>query len=165
MQEEFLENVRNLIKEGENKALLVSATGTGKTYASAFAVKDFKPKKFLFLVHREQIAKQAISSYKKVFSNEDYKFGLLSGNSKDISKDYLFSTIQTMSNDFGEINYSSFDRDEFDYIVIDEVHKAGASSYIKILNYFTPKFWLGMTASPDRTEGLIFMSYLIIICL
>lgn len=149
MQKRFLSNIRELIKNNQTRALLVSATGTGKTYASAFAVKDFEPKKFLFLVHREQIAKQSINTYKKVFKDEDEKFGLLSGNSKDMSKDYLFSTIQTMSKK--EI-YTSFDRDEFDYIVIDEVHKAGASSYLEVINYFTPKFWLGMSASPDRND-------------
>lgn len=150
MQKKFLENLRALLSEGESRALLVSATGTGKTYAAAFAVRDFKPKKFLFLVHREQIAKQAIESFKKVFHGEDYKFGLLSGNSKDYNKDYIFSTIQTMSK---EDVYKQFDADEFDYIVIDEVHKAGANSYLKIIDYFTPKFYLGMTASPDRTDN------------
>ena len=149
MQEEFLERLRNLIKQGEEKALLVSATGTGKTYASAFAVNDFKPKRFLFLVHREQIAKQSITAYKHVFSDQD-KFGLLSGNSKEYDKPYLFSTIQTMSKDDVYIRYSP---DYFDYIIIDEVHKAGASSYLKILDYFKPQFLLGMTASPERTDG------------
>ncbi|MDO5850042.1 MAG: DEAD/DEAH box helicase [Methanobacteriaceae archaeon] len=151
MQVEFLENIRELIQKGENRALLVSATGTGKTYASAFAVRDFNPKKFLFLVHREQIAKQSIKAYKKVFGEGN--FGLLSGSHKDVDADFLFSTVQSMSNDFGEINYLSFDPEEFDYIVIDEVHKAGAPSYQKLMNYFKPKFWLGMSASPDRTDG------------
>ena len=150
MQIDFLNNIDDLISKGENKALLVSATGTGKTYASAFAVKKFNPDKFLFLVHREQIAKQAMKTFKKVFKDEDYKFGLLSGNSKQYDKYYLFSTIQTMSKD--DV-YSKFRRDEFDYIIIDEVHKAGAISYQKILNYFTPKFCLGMSASPERTDG------------
>ena len=149
MQEQFLDNVRNLIKQGEKKAILVSATGTGKTYASAFAVNDFKPKRFLFLVHREQIAKQSIKAYKNVFTDHD-KFGLLSGNSKDFEKPYLFSTIQTMSKDNV---YTRYDRDYFDYIIIDEVHKAGALSYQKIFNYFEPEFYLGMTASPERTDG------------
>ena len=149
MQEQFLDNVRNLIKQGEKRAILVSATGTGKTYASAFAVNDFKPKRFLFLVHREQIAKQSIKAYKNVFTDHD-KFGLLSGNSKDFEKPYLFSTIQTMSKD--DV-YTRYDRDYFDYIIIDEVHKAGALSYQKIFNYFEPEFYLGMTASPERTDG------------
>ena len=149
MQEDFLNNLRNLIKQGESRAILVSATGTGKTYASAFAVKDFRPKRFLFLVHREQIAKQSISAYKNVFKDHE-NFGLLSGNSKDYSKNYLFSTIQTMSKD--DV-YTKYSKDHFDYIIIDEVHKAGALSYQKIFQYFEPKFWLGMTASPERTDG------------
>lgn len=149
MQEQFLENIRNLIRNGEDKAILVSATGTGKTYASAFAVNDFKPKRFLFLVHREQIAKQSINAYKHVFADHD-KFGLLSGNSKDKDKDYLFSTIQTMSK---EGVYTEFEPDHFDYIIVDEVHKAGALSYLKVIDYFKPKFLLGMTASPERTDG------------
>ena len=149
MQVEFLKNLRELIKKGENKALLVSATGTGKTYASAFAVHDFKPKRFLFLVHREQIAKQSIKAYKHVFRDHE-NFGLLSGNSKDSNSNYLFSTIQTMSKD--DV-FTKFDRNHFDYIVIDEVHKAGSYTYQKIFNYFKPSFWLGMTASPERTDG------------
>ena len=149
MQEEFLQNLRNLIKQGEKRAILVSATGTGKTYASAFAVKDFRPKRFLFLVHREQIAKQSINAYKNVFKDHE-NFGLVSGNSKDFDKNYVFATIQTMSKD--EV-YESYSPEHFDYIVIDEVHKAGALSYHKIFRYFKPKFWLGMTASPERTDG------------
>ena len=149
MQEEFLENLRTLIRRGENRAILVSATGTGKTYASAFAVKDFRPKRFLFLVHREQIAKQSIEAYKNVFKDHE-NFGLVSGNSKDFDKNYIFATIQTMSKD---VIYKNFSKDYFDYIVIDEVHKAGALSYQKIFQYFEPKFWLGMTASPERSDG------------
>ncbi|MDO5823616.1 DEAD/DEAH box helicase [Methanobrevibacter sp.] len=149
MQEQFIENLRNLIKQGEDKAILVSATGTGKTYASAFAVNDFKPKRFLFLVHREQIAKQSIDAYKNVFKDHE-NFGLLSGNSKDYDSNYLFSTIQTMSKD--DV-YMKYEKDHFDYIIIDEVHKAGALSYQKIFRYFEPEFWLGMTASPERSDG------------
>ena len=149
MQEDFIKNLRNLIKQGENRAILVSATGTGKTYASAFAVKDFKPKRFLFLVHREQIAKQSIAAYKNIFKDHE-NFGLLSGNSKEGDRNYLFATIQTMSKD--DV-YTEYSKDHFDYIIIDEVHKAGALSYQKIFRYFEPKFWLGMTASPERTDG------------
>ena len=149
MQEEFLTNLRNLIKQGEKRAILVSATGTGKTYASAFAVNDFRPKRFLFLVHREQIAKQSINAYKHVFPNHE-DFGLLTGNVKDYDKPYLFSTIQTMSK---EEVYRRYSQDHFDYIIVDEVHKAGALSYLKVLDYFKPEFLLGMTASPERTDG------------
>lgn len=148
MQKAFISNLRKLRNENESKSLLISATGTGKTYASAFALQDQNPKKALFLVHREQIAKQALQSYKNVFG-ESKTFGLLSGNSKDTDVDYLFATMQTMSKK--EV-YSSFAPDTFDTIIIDEAHRIGAKSYQEIMDYFKPKFWLGMSASPERTD-------------
>lgn len=149
MQMAFVTNLELLQEEGKDKALLISATGTGKTYAAAFALREMNPKKALFVVHREQIAKQAIKSFKNVFGS-DVTFGLLSGTSKDIQADYLFSTMQMMAkSDIRE----QFNRDEFDVIIVDEVHRAGANSYQNIMEYFKPKFYLGMTASPDRTDG------------
>ena len=149
MQQEFIKNLGKLVSEGENKALLISATGTGKTYASAFAVDAKKYKKMLFLVHREQIAKQAMDSYKKVFFNTR-KFGLVSGTNKEWDADFIFGTIQTFSKDE---NLKRYNQDEFEIIVMDEVHRAGAPTYKKVMEYFKPKLWLGMTASPDRTDG------------
>lgn len=148
MQQAFISNLRKLRNENESKSLLISATGTDKTYASAFAMQDQNPKRALFLVHREQIAKQALQSYKNVFG-ESKTFGLLSGNSKDTDVDYLFATMQTMSKK--EV-YSSFAPDTFDTIIIDEAHRIGAKSYQEIMDYFNPKFWLGMSASPERTD-------------
>lgn len=149
MQVGFIANLRRLRQEGKKRALLISATGTGKTYASAFAIRDENPKRALFLVHREQIAKQAIESYKKVFGNTK-SFGLLSGNAKETKADYLFATMQMMAKkDIRE----QFHRDEFQTIIIDEAHRTGASSYQNIMEYFTPQFWLGMTASPERTDS------------
>ncbi|MCR5835336.1 MAG: DUF3427 domain-containing protein, partial [Lachnospiraceae bacterium] len=149
MQREATKSLKNLRELGENKALLVSATGTGKTYLSAFDVRNFSPKKMLFLVHREQILKQAEDSFKDVLGN-GINTGLLTGNHHDSDADYMFSTVQTMSKDE---TLKSFARDYFDYIIIDETHKAGADSYQKIIDYFNPKFMLGMTASPERTDG------------
>lgn len=149
MQLGFIANLEKIREAGEPKALLISATGTGKTYASAFALREENTKKALFLVHREQIAKQAIASYKKVFGNTR-TFGLLSGNSKDFDADYLFSTMQMMAKP--EI-LCKFKRDEFETIIIDEAHRTGAASYQNIMQYFTPEFWLGMTASPERTDS------------
>lgn len=149
MQLGFIANLDKIQKSGESKALLISATGTGKTYASAFALREEETKKVLFLVHREQIAKQAIASYKKVFGNTR-TFGLLSGNSKDFDVDYLFSTMQMMAK---QETLSRFHKDEFETIIIDEAHRTGATSYQNIMRYFIPKFWLGMTASPERTDS------------
>ena len=147
MQKEFIENFVKSVQLGNKRGLLISATGTGKTFASAFALREIKPRRLLFLVHREQIAKQSLDTFKKVFEEDD--FGLLSGNYNDYDSKYLFSTIQKMSR---EDVYTRFKKDEFDYIVIDEVHRAGAPSYQKIMDYFTPRFYLGMSASPDRTD-------------
>ena len=92
MQEEFIVNLRKIMEKGEERALLISATGTGKTYASAFAMRELGFKKVLFLVHREQILKQAKKSYENVFSS-NISTGILSGNHKDMNADYIFSTV------------------------------------------------------------------------
>lgn len=149
MQINFIGNFKKLIQDGEKRALLISATGTGKTYAAAFALREENPKKALFLVHREQIARQAIVSFKKVFGDTK-TFGLLSGISKDYDVEYLFATIQTMSKT--EV-LSRYRKDEFSMIIVDEVHRSGAESYQRIMQYFKPDFFLGMTASPDRMDG------------
>lgn len=149
MQARFVSNFRKLLESNEHRGLLVSSCGSGKTYASAFALRETKQKKVLFLVHREQIAKQALKSYKRVFgSNRTY--GLLSGTEKSFAQDYIFSTMQTMAKD--EI-MQKFSPDHFDTIVVDEVHRAGANSYQKIMSYFKPNFYLGMTTSPERMDG------------
>lgn len=151
MQKGFIANLDKLRKAGEKRALLISATGTGKTYASAFALQKECPKKALFLVHREQIAKQAMISYKKVFGDKK-TFALLSGNSQKeevYEADYLFSTMSMMAK--SEI-YRHFHPNEFHTIIIDEAHRIGSASYQNIMNYFEPEFWLGMTASPERTD-------------
>ncbi len=149
MQKEAIENLDLLRKNREKKALLISATGTGKTYLSAFDVRNFNPKKMLFLAHREQILKQALESYQDVLG-DNISAGILSGNNKEYDVDYLFSTVQMMSK---QETLERYLPDYFDYICIDETHRSGADSYQKIIQYFKPKFLLGMTASPERTDG------------
>lgn len=153
MQVAFVSSLRKIQEEGKNKALLISSTGTGKTYASAFAVSDRNPKRILFLVHREQILKQAMKSYQRVFGNMK-KMEILTGNEKDYERitqaDFVFAMMTMMAKD--DVR-NRFLRDEFEIIIIDEVHRAASDSYQKIMEFFTPKFWLGMTASPDRPDG------------
>ena len=148
MQQEALKALEKLQQDNKHKALLISATGTGKTYLSAFAVKKANPKRLLFLAHREQILKQACKTFAKIIP--DIQYGILSANHKDFHKPYLFATINMLSK---EENLTQFTPTHFDYIIIDETHRAGASSYLKILNYFQPQFLLGMTATPERTDG------------
>lgn len=161
MQESFIKKLDEIYHSGQNRALLISATGTGKTYAAAFSVKHLmeqkKPehhkrpiKKVLFVVHREQIAIQAKNSFARVIGSEHGQtYGLLSGNHKDKECTFLFSTIQTLSLDR---ILKDFAPDAFDFIIIDEAHRSGANSYDKIMAHFQPEFWLGMTATPERTD-------------
>lgn len=149
MQVQFIGSLLRSMDEGESRALLISATGTGKTYASAFAVRACRASRMLFLAHREQVLKQSIESYRRVMGST-VTYGLLSGNAKETSADYLFATMQTMAKDSV---LREFAPDYFDIIVIDEVHRAGSSSYQKIMGHFRPRLFLGMTASPDRPDG------------
>lgn len=149
MQIEALESLKQLRLAGKNKALLVSATGTGKTYLCAFDVRNHKPKKVLFIVHRGNIAQKAMESFREVIGN-DVKMGMYSGQKREADADYIFSTVQTIAQ---TEHLQQFKPDHFDYIVIDETHRSGASSYQKILSYLKPNFLLGMTATPERMDG------------
>jgi superfamily II DNA or RNA helicase len=148
MQLEALLNLEKLRTKQKSKALIISATGTGKTYLSAFDVKAFQPKKLLFVVHRLNIAKKALDTFSKIFKNTT--LGLYSGNERALDADFIFSTIQTISR---EDHLSKFKKDHFEYIIIDESHRSGANSYLRLIEYFEPKFLLGMTATPERTDG------------
>ena len=149
MQNEALENLKTLRDEKKKKALIISATGTGKTYLSAFDAKAFNPKKLLFVVHRLTIAKDSLKTFQKVFG-ETKTMGLYSGDKRDLNCDFLFSTVQTISK---STHLENFAKDHFDYIIIDETHRSGADSYLRLIEYFNPKFLLGMTATPERTDG------------
>lgn len=149
MQEAALLEIQAVRDAGHDKGLVISATGTGKTYLSAFDVMGFAPKKMLFVVHREQILNKAKSDFQRILGGLDKEFGILSGSSKQTDAKYLFATVQSISN---EGTLHQFNRDEFDYILIDEVHKAGARSYHRVIDYFQPDFFMGMTATPERTD-------------
>ena len=148
MQEEALVALHNLREENQNRALLIAATGTGKTYLSIFDVDQAKPKKVLYVAHRDMILDKSEKSFKNIFPN--IKTGFLNGNQKDVNADYLFASVFTLAK---EDTLKSFKKDEFDYIIVDEVHHAGAESYKKVIEYFEPKFLLGLTATPERTDG------------
>lgn len=159
MQEHALKSLDSLRNKDENKGLIIFATGTGKTILCALDVRSFSPKQFLFIVHNEEILNRAKEEFQKVFPDEDKsKFGLFTGKNKDMDAKYVFATIQTLSNND---NYKRFKENHFDYIVFDETHRSVAKTYQKVFNYFEPKFLLGMTAPPERTDELIFLNCLI----
>ncbi|MCB2357049.1 DEAD/DEAH box helicase [Clostridium estertheticum] len=148
MQQKAMDNLYRLRVAGEDKALVIAATGTGKTYMAAFDAISYKPKKLLFLAHREEILRGAEKTFKRLVKNKERTTGLLTGTSKDLEADYLFSTIQSMNNNLG-----NFKSDEFEYMIIDEAHHASSASYERVMEYFKPKFLLGMTATPERCDN------------
>ena len=151
MQVGFITNLKKIIAAGEERALLVSATGTGKTYASAFAMRELGFKKVLFLVHRGQLARQTKKSYEKVFE-KSVSMGIVGAGYYEYDADYVFATVQTLNRDEHLLQYA---RDTFDCIILDEAHHVPADTYQKIMKHFTPKLWLGMTATPDKRDDNI----------
>ena len=148
MQVGFIANLKRILEAGEKRALLISATGTGKTYASAFAMRELGFKRVLFLVHRGQLARQTRKSYEKVFASS-VSMGLVGDGCHDYDADYVFATVQTLNRDEHLLQY---EKDAFDCIILDEAHHVPAVTYQKVMNHFTPKLWLGMTATPDKRD-------------
>ena len=148
MQERFIANLRNILEQGEERALLISATGTGKTYASAFAMRELGFKRVLFLVHRVTLAKQAKKSFEKVFDKK-VTMGLVGAGSYEYEKDYVFATVETLNRDAHLFQYQP---DAFDCIILDEAHHSSNNIYTKVIDYFNPKLFLGMTATPDKRD-------------
>lgn len=149
MQQEALERLKDVRLEGHDRALVVSATGTGKTFLAAFDVHSFQAKRFLFVVHRENIARRALETF-EIVHGTSIKMGLYTGGRFDHDADFLFATVQTLARDN---HLQQFRPEHFDYIVIDEAHRSGASQHLKVMRHFKPKFMLGMTATPERSDG------------
>ena len=135
-------------EEGFDRGLVVAATGIGKTYLAAF--DSAKYERVLFVAHREEIIKQAAQSFKNVRSSDD--IGFFYANQKDTKNSFIFALVQTLGKD-EYLNEKYFAKDYFDYIVVDEFHHAVSNNYNKIINYFTPKFLLGLTATPERLDS------------
>ncbi|MCK5785699.1 MAG: DUF3427 domain-containing protein [Candidatus Sabulitectum sp.] len=132
---------------GNERGLVVMATGTGKTWLAAFDSKAVNAKRILFVAHREEILKQAEDTFIRI--RPTASVGKYTAKSKDIDADLLFASIQTI----GKMNHlRKFPEDYFDYIVVDEFHHAAARTYQKLLAHFSPRFLLGLTATPDRTD-------------
>ena len=151
MQAEALQELFALRHRGETKGLIISATGTGKTHLAAFDAKACNPRKLLYIVHRQTILLKSMATFQHVFGrNEHISFGVVGGGRRETECNFIFASISTLAR---EDVLSQFAREHFDYIIVDEVHRAGAESYKKVLDYFNSKFTLGMTATPERTDG------------
>ncbi len=153
-QQEVLERLQ-VEREVRNhwRNLVVAATGTGKTVMAASDYKAFAEKneraRLLFVAHREEILRQSLHTFRQVLS--DYNFGeKWYGGEEPVNYEYVFASKDTLNN---RIDNLSLPADYYDYIVVDEVHHVAASSYRKIINHFTPKVLLGLTATPERMDG------------
>ena len=114
MQEAALEGLRNIREQGKDRALVISATGTGKTFLSAFDVKQYNPERMLFIVHREQILKKSLIDFQKVLGFNPSEGHIYHSGDDLTGKKYIFATIQTLSR---EDNLKAFSKDFFDYIL------------------------------------------------
>ena len=165
MQKRVLQKLKETRINGNKKGLVISATGTGKTYLAAMDIKQFfeinsntenklfeKPKisniKFLFIAHREELLENAINVFSKILKIDKNEFGRIYGGLKEIDKSMIFASIQSLRNCYNEFKPSFFD-----YVIVDEFHHSMSDSYLKTLSYFNPKFLLGLTATPKRMDG------------
>lgn len=179
-QIEALYQLKKTRLDGNDKGLVVAATGIGKTYLAAFDSKEFN--RVLFIAHREEILKQAYESFKNIrsdkyinyntiteehvadkveqinlykkdnYSEDGYNMGFFMNSTKDNKKDIIFASVQSLGKK-EYLNETYFSKDYFDYIVVDEFHHAVSSNYQNIINYFEPKFMLVLTATPDRLDN------------
>ena len=147
MQRKALKELQRYRDMGVYKALVVSATGSGKTYLAAFDARNYDAKRVLFVVHRDKILNDAKETFMKVFGAEK-TYGLYVGKNKDMDADFVFA-----SNIMLSMHLTDFLPNEFDYVVMDECHHAAADTYKKIMEYFKPGFMLGLTATPERMDN------------
>jgi superfamily II DNA or RNA helicase/HKD family nuclease len=150
MQVDALGAIARVREAGKDRALVISATGTGKTILSALDVRAVNPDRLLFVAHREQILDRAMREFQRVLGAPATDFGKLAGSSRQTDRRYVFATVQTLSQPHV---LEALVPEAFDYLLIDEVHRAGADSFARILDHFRPAFRLGMTATPERTDG------------
>ena len=147
MQRQALKELQRYRNLGQDKAMVIAATGSGKTYLAAFDARNFGAKRLLFLVHKDAILEQAMITFASIFKTSR-TYGLYMGGHAELDKDFIFASNQMLSK-----HLDLFDPGEFDYIIVDEVHHAAAGTYKAIINHFKPRFLLGLTATPDRMDG------------
>jgi superfamily II DNA or RNA helicase/HKD family nuclease len=148
IQREALAELDRTREEGFTAGLVVLATGLGKTWLAAFDSDGPAFRRILFIAHREEILDQAIKVFRRI--RPSARIGRLAGEQRETDAGLVFASVQTL----GRLPHlSRFQPDDFDYIVVDEFHHAAAGTYRRIIDYFRPKFLLGLTATPDRTDG------------
>lgn len=147
MQRKALKELNRNRAIGETRSLVVSATGSGKTYLAAFDALNFAPERLLYIVHESSILRKSLETFQEVFGSLK-TCGMYNGEAKELEADFIFSTNVTMCR-----SLELFDKKEFDYIIIDECHHAVAETYRRIIDYFEPEFLLGLTATENRMDN------------
>lgn len=140
---------------GRHRNLVVAATGTGKTVVAALdyrrlcgETKNDRPS-LLFVAHRKEILEQSLRTYREVLADES--FGeLYVGGARPERWDHVFASVQSLQS-YGPTNIPPA---AYDVVVIDEFHHAEAPTYRRIIEHLTPKELLGLTATPERTDGV-----------
>jgi len=148
IQREALEALVRTRAAGNAAGLVVMATGLGKTWLAAFDSARDEFRRVLFVAHREEILSQAMATFRRIRPGSH--LGLYTGQEKAADADVLFASIQTLGR---RVHLDNFDPRAFDYVVIDEFHHAAAATYRRLLDHFEPRFLLGLTATPERTDG------------
>ncbi len=155
VQIEALEELKKYRDQlNKDKGLIVMATGLGKTILAALDVVSLKPKKILFVAHREEILIQSERAFKQFIPKK--KYGIYKGSNKNMDNEYIFASIQTIGK---KSELEKFNKENFDYIIVDEFHHVGARSYKNLVAYFKPKFFLGLTATPNRTDNIDILQF------
>ena len=147
MQRKALKELNRYRAVGTERALIISATGSGKTYLAAFDALNFAPQRLLYVVHEGSILRKSLETFQGIFGGLK-TCGMYSGEAKELEADFIFSTNVSMCR-----SLELFDKKEFDYIIIDECHHAVADTYRQIIDYFEPEFLLGLTATEDRMDN------------
>jgi superfamily II DNA or RNA helicase/HKD family nuclease len=147
VQREALTALMQTRYQGYRRGLVVLATGLGKTWLAAFDAQQALARRILFVAHREEILTQAATTFLRI--RPQARIGFYSGRQRDSEVEVLCASIQTLGR---SEQLSLFATEHFDYIVVDEFHHAAAPMYRRLLNHFTPRFLLGLTATPDRTD-------------
>ena len=147
MQRKALKELNRNRAIGISRALVISATGSGKTYLAAFDAMNFSPNRLLYVVHEGSILRKSLETFQEVFGGLK-SCGVYSGEAKELEADFIFSTNVSMCR-----SLELFDKKEFDYIIIDECHHAVADTYRQIIDYFEPEFLLGLTATENRMDN------------
>lgn len=147
MQRKALKELNRNRAIGISRALIISATGSGKTYLAAFDALNFSPDRLLYVVHEGSILRKSLETFQEVFGGLK-TCGMYTGEAKELEADFIFSTNVSMCR-----SLNLFDKKEFDYIIIDECHHAVADTYRQIIDYFEPEFLLGLTATENRMDN------------